>query len=108
MPSSVKVAAILEQDLKKIGVALKTRILEWSTFVMNSRKHEFQASTAAWGTGTDPDTGWNLWRSDQYEAGRNYGGYNNERVDELFAGGHEITIQCPRCAAKYQVSRDMI
>lgn len=30
------------------------------------------------------------------------------RPDELFGGAGEITIQCPRCAARYLVSRDMI
>lgn len=31
-----------------------------------------------------------------------------ERPDELFEGADEITLQCPRCAAKYRVTRDMI
>ncbi|MCK5564079.1 MAG: peptide ABC transporter substrate-binding protein [Planctomycetes bacterium] len=84
-----KMAAILQQDLKKIGVDMKTRTLEWSAFLEKIRKHEFQAETAMWGTGTDPDTGWNLWRTDQYEKGRNYGGYSNPRIDELFVLGRK-------------------
>lgn len=35
------------------------------------------------------------------------GGWKN-RLDELFAGNESITIQCPRCAASYQVTRDML
>ena len=31
-----------------------------------------------------------------------------ERLDELFADADTIKIQCPRCAAGYRVSRDMI
>lgn len=31
-----------------------------------------------------------------------------EKSDELFQGEHEITVQCPRCSAKYLVSRDML
>ena len=31
-----------------------------------------------------------------------------DKPDEIFHDSHEITIQCPRCAAKYVVSRDMI
>jgi len=30
------------------------------------------------------------------------------RLDDLFGDAAEITIQCPRCAAKYQVTRDML
>jgi molecular chaperone Hsp33 len=31
-----------------------------------------------------------------------------EKPDKLFGDDQEITIQCPRCAAKYLVTRDMI
>ncbi len=88
-PVAPQLSAILQQDLKKIGVDMKTRTLEWSAFLEKVRKHEFQAETAMWGTGTDPDTGWNLWRTDQYEKGRNYGGYSNPRIDELFILGRK-------------------
>ncbi len=86
-PSAPKIAAILQEDLKKIGIEMKTRTLEWSAFLEKVRKHEFQAEIAGWGTGTDPDTGWNLWRTEEYKKGRNYGGYSNARVDELFVQG---------------------
>jgi peptide/nickel transport system substrate-binding protein len=95
--TSPKIAAIFQEDLKKIGVQLKTRTIEWATFLEKVRKHEFQAEIAAWGTGTDPDTGWNLWRTEEYETGRNYGGYSNPRVDELFAKGrHTFDFEARR------------
>jgi peptide/nickel transport system substrate-binding protein len=87
--SAPQLSAILQQDLRKIGVDMKTRTLEWSAFLTKIRTHEFQAETAAWGTGVDPDTGWNLWRTDQYEKGRNYGGYSNTRIDKLFELGRQ-------------------
>ncbi|RYD18148.1 MAG: disulfide bond chaperone [Verrucomicrobiaceae bacterium] len=31
-----------------------------------------------------------------------------DRLDELFEGAEHISIQCPRCAGRYQVTRDMI
>jgi molecular chaperone Hsp33 len=31
-----------------------------------------------------------------------------ERLDDLFEGAEFINIQCPRCAAKYRVTREMI
>jgi len=31
-----------------------------------------------------------------------------DRLDELFEGDDFLTIQCPRCAASYQVTRDML
>lgn len=35
------------------------------------------------------------------------GGWKN-RLDELFHDAEEVTIQCPRCAASYRVSREMV
>ncbi|MAC53399.1 MAG: peptide ABC transporter substrate-binding protein, partial [Gimesia sp.] len=37
-----------------------------------------------WGTGTDPDTSINLWKT---EAARNYVNYSNPEVDKLFEEG---------------------
>jgi len=88
-PVAPKIAAMFQEDLKKLGVRMNTRIMEWSAFLEAIRTHEFQAETASWGTGTDPDQGWNLWRTEEYERGRNYGGYSNPRVDELFELGRK-------------------
>jgi len=86
-PFTPQIAAIFQEDLKKIGVKMKTRKFEWSAFLEKVRKHEFQAEIAGWSTGTDPDTGWNLWRTEEYKKGRNYGGYSNPIIDELFYRG---------------------
>ncbi|MDX9754292.1 MAG: ABC transporter substrate-binding protein [bacterium] len=87
--TSVKIANYFQDDLRSIGVEMKTRTIEWATYMQQVQKHEFEACVAAWGTGTDPDTGWNLWRTEEYEVGRNYGGYSNPRVDELFELGRK-------------------
>ena len=83
---SLEVAAILQQDLKSLGVEMKTQVIEWATWQERSRKREFQANIAAWGTGAYPDTSSNMWHSKylQTEGGRNYTGFKNARVDELF------------------------
>ncbi len=85
-PVSVEIAAFFQQDLKRIGVEMKTQLIEWAVFQEKARKHEFQASMAAWGTGTDPDTSWNIWHTEmiEQEGGRNYACFSNARVDELF------------------------
>ncbi len=82
-----KVAAIFQQDLAKLGVRMKVRRLEWVAFLEKIRNHEFQAELGFWNPGVDPDKDAKLWCSDQYAAGRNYIGYANEQVDELFERG---------------------
>lgn len=49
-----------------------------------ARNHQFQAMFGGWGTGTDPDTSINLWKT---EAARNYVNYSNPEVDKLFEEG---------------------
>lgn len=105
--SSVQIAAIYQRDLKKVGVSLKTRVLEWAAFQELVQNHEHQAQIAGWGTGTDPDTGWNLWHSSEYESGRNYCGYNNPRVDELFELGRR-EFDPEKRAAIYQEIHKLI
>ena len=83
-PTSVEMAAIIQQDLKTIGVEMKTLIIEWATFQERNRKHEFEASTAAWGTGTDPDLTRNIFGTPAIDDGRNYGCYSNPKIDELY------------------------
>jgi peptide/nickel transport system substrate-binding protein len=47
-------------------------------------EHKFQALLGIWGTGTDPSTLDNLYKSGQ---GRNFGEYSNPEVDKLFEEG---------------------
>jgi peptide/nickel transport system substrate-binding protein len=95
------VAAILQEDLRSIGVAMNTQTLEWATFLQRIRGHDFHAYVGAWGMDPDPDSGWNIWRSDQYDSGRNYVGYSNPRVDALYEKArasfdHDFRRECYR------------
>lgn len=103
--TSPKVAAIFQEDLKRIGVELKTRLLEWATFLEKIRNHEFQAEIAMWGAGADPDSSYNIWHSSQYAKGRNYGGYNNPRVDELFEQGRREFDQDKRARIYQEIQK---
>lgn len=88
-PATVEMAAIVQQDLKTIGVEMKTQVIEWATFQERVRKHEFEASTAAWGTGVDPDLTRNIFGTKAIDDGRNYGCYSNPRIDELYNQGQK-------------------
>ncbi|MEN6625702.1 MAG: ABC transporter substrate-binding protein [Candidatus Sumerlaeia bacterium] len=100
-PIGPDLAAIYANDLRQVGVSLKTRIVEWTVFQQMNQNHECQAWTAAWGSGADPDGAWNVWHSSQYDGGRNYGGYKNARVDALLDQGRREFDKAKR-AAVYQ------
>jgi peptide/nickel transport system substrate-binding protein len=66
---------------------MNVKMIEWAAFAEKTQNHDFDAGTMGWGTGTDPDTAKNIWKTDQWKDGRNMGGYSNPRVDELFEQG---------------------
>ena len=77
-------AQILQSQLKKAGVIVKLRIMEWQAFlntvVMPKR---FEAVLLAWSVGLKPDA-YSIWDSKSYKKGGfNFIGYKNVEVDRL-------------------------
>ncbi|MDR1195345.1 MAG: peptide-binding protein [Endomicrobium sp.] len=77
-------AEIIQQHLKKIGINVNIRIIEFSTFINQYiAKREFDAVIIGWSTTLDPDQ-YSLWHSGQ-TAPRQYNflSYNNPKIDKL-------------------------
>jgi len=77
-------AQILQSQLRKAGVIVKLRIMEWQAFlntvVMPKR---FEAVLLAWSVGLKPDA-YSIWDSESYKKGGfNFVGYKNKEVDKL-------------------------
>lgn len=83
-PLSLSICTLLKENLEQIGIICDVKPTEFTVMQEKSRKHQFQAMFAGWGTGTDPDTSINLWKTG---AGRNYGEYSNPEIDKLFEEG---------------------
>ena len=77
-------AQIIQEQLKKIGLQVNVRILEWSTFLNQYvNKKKFDALILGWNTAIDPDQ-FSLWHSSQSKEGQyNFMSYKNKEVDEL-------------------------
>lgn len=88
--SGIKIANVLTEDLRKIGIKMKTQVLEFRSMIALVRRHEFEATYSAFKLGADPDRAWNLWHSSSRENGQNDGGYANPRVDALFEKGRRL------------------
>lgn len=75
---------IIQEQLKKIGIKVNIRILEWSTFINQYvNKKNFDALILGWNTAVDPDQ-YLLWHSSQCNPGQyNFMSYKNKDVDEL-------------------------
>ncbi len=79
---SEQVATILKEDLKKVGINMSIRRLEWATFEQQVHEMKFDATTMSWGTPPDQDP-FQVWHSSQIEKGSNYVGFVNAEADEL-------------------------
>ncbi len=80
-PNSIKVCTLMKSNLDQIGIQVDVKPTEFTVLQDKSLKHQFDAMLAGWGTGTDPSTLDNIFKTG---GGRNYGQYSNPRVDELF------------------------
>ena len=87
-------AAVLQQQLREVGIALDIRSFEFATFYSDIVKGEFQMYSLRWvaGSNQDPDIFEYVFHSSSFppkRANRSY--YSNPRVDQLIdAGRHTV------------------
>lgn len=87
-------AQILQHQLKKAGVIMKLRIMEWQAFlntVITPRK--FEAVLMGWSLGLKPDA-YSIWHSESMrKGGFNFIGYENKEVDQLIKQAEQVVDQ---------------
>jgi ABC-type transport system substrate-binding protein len=101
------IADIYQQDLRKLGVDMTSRVLEWAVFNERNFNGTFEAYLSAWTPGPDPDDAWNLFHSSEVHGGRNYTGYASGTADALLASGRAEFDPQVRRAAYQQFARLM-
>jgi peptide/nickel transport system substrate-binding protein len=92
-----KIAEIVQQRLKEIGVHAEIQIIEWAAFIKEFVKpRRFEVIVLGLGTGTDPDQ-FVVWHSSQRGPDQmNRTGYANPEVDALLEAGRMSCIQSQR------------
>jgi peptide/nickel transport system substrate-binding protein len=83
-PNAIKACTLLKNNLDQLGIVCNVKPTEYTVQNQLALEHKFQALLGIWGTGTDPSTLDNLYKSGQ---GRNFGEYSNPEVDKLFEEG---------------------
>jgi len=75
-------ATIMQQRLKKVGISIQIRLVEWSAFIQNFiNKRDFDAVILGWSLSPDPDQ-YTIWHSSQTGPRQfNFLSYNNSTVD---------------------------
>ncbi|MEC0323199.1 peptide-binding protein [Bacillus subtilis] len=86
------IAVVVQEQLKKIGIEVKTQIVEWSALVeqMNPPNWDFDAMVMGWSLSTFPDQ-YDIFHSSQIKKGLNYVWYKNAEADKLMKDAKSIS-----------------
>jgi len=83
----IRAAEIIQQNLKKVGVEVKIRVIEWQAFLEQIDKRSFDTIILGWSMSRDPDL-YDIWHSSKTKKGEyNFIGYRNSEVDRLLVEG---------------------
>jgi peptide/nickel transport system substrate-binding protein len=84
-------AQILQHQLKKAGVVVKLRVMEWQAFLnMVVFPHKFDAVLLGWGLSPTPDP-YLFWHKDSDKTGGfNLVGYNNPKINKMIEESQSI------------------
>ena len=84
-------AQILQHQLKKVGVVVTLRVMEWQAFLnMVVFPHKFESVLLGWGLSPTPDP-YLFWHKDSdKKGGFNLVGYNNSRVNKMIEESQSI------------------
>ena len=101
-----QVTELVQQQLKAVGIDVRIKVLEWSTFVHEFiDKRRFDAVLLGWNLSRDPDL-YDLFHSSRTREGEyNFVGYRNPEVDRLLEEGRRTFDQARRQAIYRQVHR---
>ncbi len=74
----------IKEDMKKAGIEVELRFLEWNSFIKNIDESNFDLMAMAWGGGDVEQDPKQIWHSSSIgKGGSNYVGYSNPEVDKL-------------------------
>jgi peptide/nickel transport system substrate-binding protein len=92
-----KIAEIVQQRLKEVGVQADIQLIEWAAFIKEFVKpRRFEVVVLGLGTGIDPDQ-FVVWHSSQRGPDQmNRTGYDNPEVDRLLEAGRMSCVQSER------------
>jgi len=92
-----QVAELVQQQLAALGVDVRIRIIEWSSFVHEFiDKRRFEAVLLGWSLSRDPDL-YDLFHSSKIREGEyNFVGYASPEVDRLLEDGRRVFDQKER------------
>ena len=105
-PESEKFLTLYQEDLKKSGIKLSLKVLDWTSFLRLIDDRNFDAVMLGWGAGgidLDPKQIWHSQSSQN--KGSNFISYSNPQVDSLIDQGRSQLDKKKRIEAFQKVYR---
>ncbi|MFQ5914586.1 MAG: ABC transporter substrate-binding protein [Nitrospinota bacterium] len=88
----IEIAEVIQEQLRRVGIALAIRSFEWGTFFSDIRKGNFQLYTLTWVGTLDPDIYYYIFHSSNVPPrGANRGRYRNARLDRWLEAGRRLS-----------------
>ncbi|MGE4130345.1 MAG: ABC transporter substrate-binding protein [Bdellovibrionales bacterium] len=85
-----KYFTLYKEDLKKAGIDMSIKIVEWNTLMKLMDEQKFEAITLAWGGGSPEDDLKQIWHSDSNKpGGSNFISYSNKEVDKYIEAARQ-------------------
>src|SRR5690606_18399645 len=85
---SEKYYTIYKEDLKKNGIIMDLKLVEWNSLVKALDEQSFDAVTLGWGGGSIDNDPKQIWHSASAKpGGSNFISYNNPKVDKIIDEG---------------------
>ena len=110
-PQFTRFLEIFQQNLKRLGVKMSIRKVEWSVFLDRTHRHNFQAYLSGWSLGDDPDP-FQLLHSSQAKLlpsgmgiGQNDFSYSNPEVDRLIEEEERTVDQAKRAEIFHRMGK---
>ena len=82
-PEAEQNATVFQEELKRAGIAMSIRPLEWATFLQKVDGRTFDAVILGWSTPPIEEDPYQVWHSSQVEKGSNFVGYINPEADKV-------------------------
>lgn len=78
------VALVLQDQLRRHGIAASVRELDWTIFLADVKTRKFDAILLGWAMSVNEPDAYQVWHSSQADnKGSNHIGYKNARVDQI-------------------------
>jgi peptide/nickel transport system substrate-binding protein/microcin C transport system substrate-binding protein len=103
-----KYFTLYKEDLKKAGIDMNLKVVEWNSFIKALEDRKFEAVSLAWGSGSVDNDPKQIWHSQSSrKGGSNFNSYSNPKVDKLIDKGRAIMDRDKRIEVYKEIYREI-